>query len=388
MADLNQEFRSQEERAAAEAFEARPKDTLESMRPQIEAAKSDPSLKAIVSQVNEEAERYRDVPNTALQALKIQLFNAFSKASKSEDRQILLEKIYQRQTVLNQAETDARNIDNPLPPIGIELEMPFSFASPQLAAALEMLGFYVYRDRVTNRMRVAAVDDKFEATTDFSYSADTQSRTVFELAQFVPAVLTKNPDLANIDYPLHVNLGIPQGIDFQKLNRLSSDFNILGSILMFAYTTVTRIKHREFDKLYMLKPANVSDKSDQVDGKSIRLELRAGQFRDLPTYQLLHKTQNLGAMLMAFLRKTSSLTLSEDEEELAALWIEFRQKAERITDVVSELLSSYGLQEAYIAEQVAARLSYQSTAVQESQSLITEYSNKVASLIRPTGNVI
>ncbi len=116
----------------------------------------------------------------------------------------------------------------------------------------------------------------------------------------------------------------------------------MNDLLTYAFASPYRIQNRKTNKSYKIELANDADYSSYYGrdrgSALLRLELRAGEFKDYPTFRLLSESQALAASLIAFIksREGKQNSPSHESAELALLWPKIRAEIE-------DYLAKYGL---------------------------------------------
>lgn len=220
---------------------------------------------------------------------------------------------------------------NPLPTIGIEVEVPKKYLSKDKVAALNELG-------IPNCSEIEKTN-LWEVAPNFTYSPWVQGRMLQELAVMGALPLedfgggSKKINSEEL-LSLHINLGLPGGL-MAKPRARQDDLYILNDAMNYAFTSENRLAHRKTPvSLFSRKMAKVSKKSgeaslDNWSSLSTRLELRASEFRDCPSYRMLAEVQRLAAALFSFVKVKNDLSATEVEKKLAGVWLDFSNEARK-----------------------------------------------------------
>jgi len=272
--------------------------------------------------------RLRNFEPTAIPAIKLHLFNFFKNHPKPSEKE--LNKEINKCQRWSEMEKEYSQEGNPLPTIGIEIEMKKSDLMPDKVAILRKLSIPNYEEYT--------VANVWEVNPDFSYSSWIQTQMLRELVAMGALPLEETDDgrgkriPAQRMFPLHINLGWP--ITTYKISHCHN-IETLSDTLNYAFTSTKRIRRLKVFP-YNLKKSKKSS-SGKNNGTFFRLELKAPEFRDYPSYRMLAETQKIGAMLFSYIKKTENLPLSPAEKKLADLWFNF-------SDAVSEKFKEYGIE--------------------------------------------
>lgn len=270
------------------------------------------------------------VEETALPALKLHLFNFLLHNTDATEGE--LEEEFAKINRLSDIEREFSEEGNPLPTIGIEIELPRTHLSKKRVETLTQLG-------IPNEDAIDMEQEFWEVNPGYSYSPWVQARTLEELAEFGAIPLDANERekrvSKNIELPLHINFGIPEHIHISEDRDMNSvewsEVILLNDCLNYAFTSPERLEGGKYGRTYhTVKEGSRSKKS--VRGKSgvtqigtagglHRLELRAFEFRDYPTFRLLAESQKIVAMLFAHLG--DARLRNTQEAALAELWKNF-----------------------------------------------------------------
>jgi hypothetical protein len=239
-------------------------------------------------------------------------------------------RMYQK---LQHAEKHAVLHANALPPIGVELEIEEggrrSNRNERTSAILSKLD--IEHHCITNDYW--SVDsDQLEVNESYSYSAAVQARLLQELA-VLGAVRVKDGKrnttrtmVTDAMYSLHVNLGMSQdelGAAKRQGNRTIKP-NLLSTLSTLAFTSPNRLDRRKTADAVQVKQANMG--VDGLKSTVARLELRAFEFRDYPTYRMLYEVQLLTACFFGYRGAQLHSSASQQDRRLAVIWRELTQE--------------------------------------------------------------
>lgn len=304
------------------------------------------------------------------------LFNFLVQNPDASDQEINqeLKKIERLSTLENKL----KNPKNPLPTIGIEIEVPDEGFSDEKKSLLTSLD--IPHQKETQGRRVPL----WEVNPSFSYSAQVQARMLQELTDFGIIPLTSESKINSSEpLSLHINIGVPFEIEVALRFDHREEVEKLNDVLLYAFSSPRRLSLKKTGDVFIFTGAGVKSSfknngAAQVPFKKPkRLELRAGEFSDYPTYRQLIETQRLAAMLLAFGKYQSKMPLTFIEAHLVDLWNEFSDEVTQ--HLVSEDLKVNHAE--YNMEDVIQKLE-SSDIKQWARTIATEYSHKVSLLLK------
>lgn len=227
-----------------------------------------------------------------------------------------------------------------LPTIGIEIETPETSLNKSTQQVLKELN-------IPNTIGSDYPIRLWEVNPDYSHSPLVQSRVLQELAHMeaipIDSKTGKLPRDARTS--LHINFGLLKVTSREMdsiQNKFHEDISLLNDILTYAFASPYRIRNRKTRNSYDIKVAKDEDhKVFYREGKPalMRLELRAGEFRDYPTFRLLAEAQALTGSLLADIKLEEGFYTggpSDTEVKIASLW-------QKIKDEITEYLRPYNL---------------------------------------------
>lgn len=251
---------------------------------------------------------------TAIPAINLHLFNFFKNHPELNEKE--MNKEMNKCQRWSEMEKEYGKENNPLPTIGIEMEILKRNLTPDKVAVLDELDIPNGEEANSDRI--------WEVRPKFSYSPWIQSRIIQELAIMGALPLEETGEGQHKRIPkervlsFHINLGWP--IRTYKISHCHN-IEILSDILNYAFTSTKRLRQLKVD------PYNLKQSKKSGGGKNretfFRLELKAPEFRNYPSYRMLAETQKIGAMLFSYIKKTENLPLSHAEQKLADLWFNF-----------------------------------------------------------------
>lgn len=275
---------------------------------------------------------YRHFEPTAMPATKLHLYNFLKNHPDASDEDFLKE--IKKCRRYSEQETKYGREDDILPTIGIEIEIPREYLDKRKADILDELG-------IPNQ---SEIDDLWEANPEFTYSPWVQARMIQELAM-MGALPLENIDrvkkvISEKGLSLHINLGPPCNFMERIIAPYADSAYALNDIMNYAFTSGERLKHRKTSQsLSVSKKARDSKKSrkkassgDSTNVSLERLELRASEFRDYPSYRMLAEVQQLGAALFSFIKVRQNLPTDNIEQELARIWSDFYGEAQAVRE--------------------------------------------------------
>lgn len=270
---------------------------------------------------------------TAVPAIKLHLYNFFKQHPEASENELARE--INRCKRWSELEREYSEEENVLPTIGIEIEILKENLTPDKVAVLDELGIPNYEEPGSARI--------WEVNPDFSYSPWMQGRIIQELAAMGALPLEESVDGRHRRVPpqrilsLHINLGLPAGITNNIMQHHRHDIETLSDTLNYAFTSPGRLMRRLVAAHYPLRPGMKSKKflkmvPAEISGDNdepFRLELKAPEFRDYPSYRMLAETQRVSTVLFSHIKETEGLPLNAVEQKLAGLWHDFSGEVER-----------------------------------------------------------
>lgn len=255
-------------------------------------------------------------------ALRLHMYNVFSE---NHDRETVDREVAKMEKLVSD-EDKYKNPLNPLPTVGIELEVPDKFLDKQKVKILDLL-------RVPNYMEINRQSgyQLWEINPNFSYNPSVQSRILQELAsmEFVPLTERENGTYVvdkNFPLSLHINFGVPFAVEEQtdRLN-LNIESKKFADIMTYAFTSPERMKTKKNDEIVTVRTGNVlpSIKNKKEGDNLKRLEFQAAEFGDYPTFRLLKESQAIASALFSYVKSINGLKLSSQEEQLKNIWKNF-----------------------------------------------------------------
>lgn len=323
--------------------------------------------------------------NSAEETLRLHLFNFlnenpnyttedFDKEFKKLSRLSNLELIYSRE-------------DNPLPTIGIEIEIPDNLEG----------GLHKGKQDLLNEIGISNTDgglDLWEVNPKYSYSPNVQAQAIQELAKMgaIPLVKDQGKDitpLGQVDkaqdpLSLHINLGFPTEVSRRVELENTEEIAKVVNCLTYAFTTPDRIMSRKTITSFNSKDdavgskKNYSDKTYRHDFKVKRLEIRSVEFANYSSFRQLSETQRIGAMLFTHLKKEQGVELTEIEKEILPLWNNFSQEVQGLYEKYHLRINSVDHNKGRVAEVLE-----KTNIKAEARQIVTKYSKAVMSYVKP-----
>ena len=267
---------------------------------------------------------------TAVPATKFHLYNFLKQHPTASEEDFSKE--VDRCRRYSEEEKEYSREGNPLPTIGIEVEVPEKYLSEDKVAVLNELGIPNYQESRTYSNAL------WEVNPNFTYSPWVQGRILQELAVMGALPMedfgagTKKISSEEL-LSLHINLGLP-GELLTNPRVSQAEFYVLSDVMNYAFTSENRLANRKTNTSLIRKSKNtkVSKKSGKMsladhDSFALRLELRASEFRDYPSYRMLAEVQRLAAILISFMKVENKLPTTETEKKLAEVWPDFSNEA-------------------------------------------------------------
>lgn len=268
-----------------------------------------------------------------------------------EEKEMLVTRMY---TQLYNAEFHALELGKYVPTIGLEVEIEEGRKkhnrNRRTNAIIRALGI---NHEVTSSQYYGEWSDELEINDVHSYSAAVHARLLHELSVMGALRTVQLPrarkqvlkDAHNhverkciIDervvhsrrsmYSLHVNLGLPsvyysENAQGQPVDSLHSHKLLEKEMQRFSYISLVAFSSKDRMRRRKTKLAHWLNTSADFDGQkeaAYRLELRALEVRDYPTYRMLYELQFLAGCMTAFVQRNKKGGLSTLEHELALVW--------------------------------------------------------------------
>jgi len=305
-----------------------------------------------------------EVAPTVISALQLHMFNFLFKHPQASDEDILLE--FTKIQRLSEKENEASHINNPLPTIGIEIEIPDNVLTPEKIDILNKFD-------ISNKEEGSNL---WEVNPDYSYTAEVQARIIQELGH-LGALRVEDP------LSLHVNFGMPTGLVHSVLDKYQDEIILINDLLIYGFVSEERILKRKTKNSFSYM-GTIKESEKSKGGYIPRIELRACEFKDYPSFRMLSESQKLMAMFISHIKSSEKLPGGTFvEERLADLWNDFKEE-------VGEYLKKEGaganaIDTADGVGGVIDALRY--TEIKEkSRSLISEYARKVSQIMKETGD--
>jgi hypothetical protein len=269
-------------------------------------------------------------------AAKLHIYNVMKDSPGGEISQKDIDKI-QRMSDIEKKYAEKKDL---LPTIGIEIETP----ATSLSESTQQVLMELY---IPNDIGSTYPIKLWEVKPDYSHSPLVQSRILQELADMEAIPIDKKTGKLPRDArtSLHLNFG------FLKMNREEidsirgkylQDIELLNDLLTYAFASPYRIQNRKTHNSYEFKTSRDEDEMPfNREGKSslIRLELRAGEFRDYPTFRLLAEAQALVGSMIADVKIEENYIgrqPTDAELKLALLW-------PKVKEEIRDYLKQYSL---------------------------------------------
>ena len=281
---------------------------------------------------------YPDLEKTAVPAIRLHMFNYVLANLDTNQEDINQE--WEHIERLSKIEKEAQEEINPLPTIGVEVEIPNSkTVHSRTSKILTFLNIpHGYESLPSERG-----EKLLEVNPNFSYNALTQARIIQELTRLgaIRRVQYEGEKHLRVPIPdilsMHINFGLPAEIK-GNVAFYQGDLYRVNDVLTAAFASSDRIYNRKTStSLTWYKSAvktkkhkkvesaveESAKKNDEGPERYFRLEMRAVEFKDYPSYRLLVEAQRLMAMLIAHIKEQENIPCSKQEKLLAGLWYEF-----------------------------------------------------------------
>ncbi len=260
-----------------------------------------------------------------------------------------------------------------LPTIGVEVEVPSEVFTVQHREVLDLLEIPNYHQD----------EDLNEMNPDFSYSPWVQARLLQDLALWgaVPLASVTQPEgrpRVSKERPLslHVNFGYPKDLNPHALGSWEGIYAI-NDVLTWAFTSPKRLMSRKTSQSVQLK----EDAQPSEYGSRFRLELRAGEFRDFPTYRLLAESQCLMSIFYASQERARvNGRLSEAQEVLADLWLPLQEEVIQLSEGFSLTENIADSNALFLTEKMA-----DGSLRAAARRIVASYARKAHAIVFPEG---
>ncbi|MCE9548914.1 hypothetical protein K8Q98_00735 [Candidatus Nomurabacteria bacterium] len=326
--------------------------------------------------------RFSGIETTALPPLRLRII-----LDKLANPNLTNEEIYERNKAfaehLSKRESEFMDPNNPLPTIGIEIEIPNEDFLPIFRSIFDQIDI----------PNVSETEGKHEMNPNFSYSPWVQARMLQEITNLGIVPLKKGDGKKIIDpekpLSLHINFGIPntirnwermiEGADSNPEATEVPELGLINDILTFAFSSSNRIKNRKTsESIHFHKGARETLKDTGNNKFIYRVEFRATEFKDYSTYRLLAESQRIMGMFISSVKRQEKVPMSGAEEKLALLWDEFKKEAEAYLYGEEKLETNLFDKYMYLASRV---METRPEVRKNCRALITKYSKRVAEIL-------
>lgn len=299
----------------------------------------------------------KDFPPTVVPAIRLHVFNFLKKNPRASSNDVSIE--VNRLKHYLDLETETVKEGNPLPTIGLEIEIPEELFPAEFegGAVLNSLG-------INTEMEVSQIGpEKFiEIQTAFSYSGWVQSRMMQELVEMNVIPVENDEGGRHIEpglLSMHCNFGIPPGL-IQKGGPEEKICKRITDLLTFAYVSPERIAQRKTRKASLSKRKDIQKTEKMQTGEGahsnkmpLRFEIRTTEFVGQSSYRMLTEAQVLVGLVIAHLKREKNLEISVTEERFADLFSEFYEKITTLLETKtkkvhlfdSDVIKSLGIME-------------------------------------------
>jgi len=338
-----------------------------------------------LSSMEKVVERIADIEPTALPVIKLSLFNFFNSHKTFTQEQ--LDQAINHAMRFSKMEKECSKEGNILPTIGIEIEVSDEILTRDRIRVLDACGIPNEAESQTD----AYAKPLWEMMAPPSYSSWTQGQYLQGLADLggipIDPATGRVPEDEMLS--LHLNFGIPEEIRGSDVYNFANVVSLTNNLIGFAYASPERIRGRKtYDAMHLKSDAKGTKKnkneSDNDHGRvPLRVELRLGEFRDMPTYRMLTEVQRIMAMLFSSLKsRRKGTVLTEPERQLSVLFNQFQQK---VTDIIEPEVMKVGhpdYMKIFDQDKELSASIIENTDIQpKARKLIYEYSHLIAKVL-------
>ena len=309
---------------------------------------------------------------TVLSAVKLSFLREITLHPQADENE-LVTKLNLLTRRLGEEEDASARPENPLPTIGVEVEMPDDTFPPAHKTTFPLIGIPCEPENVK----------LFEVNPKPTHSAKIQNEILSNLD-----ALGLTPHKPDSPLSLHINFGVPSGISMGDLESARDKVLLISNLLVYAFSSANRVLEKEIVKSFLFKtaiPVKKSSEPKRDNGSEIkrfqaRLEFRANEFGTYPTYRLLIESQRIIGMFFAHLEQISDHPhILIRQKELAILWKEFEREVRQL------LYEERGLKPRLIDDdrkKASSVIKSSPELRQKCRALLTEYSQKINGVIK------
>ena len=237
---------------------------------------------------------------------------------------------------LTAAESPYAVVTNPLPTIGIEMEMPMTLIMDRYIHIMNGLGIFNSDEIYIRR----------EARNHFSYSPYAQALFIHELFSTGIVQLDEQPNgngLCRFRVPdnctvsLHINFGAPVGLDEELIKyKYGAQVQSLVDLFTYAFVSPARMKSMKIISSHLVTKSKVEEskktkRQSYHDPEPVRLELRTGDVRCGKVVPALYFSQAMAASLFSYIQCQEALSTNITIEQLAEYYRLFAEAARGIS---------------------------------------------------------
>jgi hypothetical protein len=264
---------------------------------------------------------------TALSALKLHAFNFLKSRDDTSEKELGEE--LEKYKKMSKKESAFKKLESNFPTIGIEIELPDNFLTPDKVVVLDCLSIKNYKEHAGKNL--------WEVNPDFSYSPDVPARILQELAIFGAVPLKESPHskLGEIpeEEPLSLHLNFAPRNDLEPSDFEKEDISLISGLLTYGFSSPERMVKRKRREAFMFKH-NAEGDPDINTKPNFRLEFKAAQFRNYSTFRLLSESQRLVALLFthtAFDKSDKSgEVLDEKQDKINQVFLSLKKEIENL----------------------------------------------------------
>jgi hypothetical protein len=320
------------------------------------------------------AENSNIFEKTAIPALRFHAYNYLANNPKA-GRDDLKAELKRFQKISDQ-EKKYKSIVH-LPTIGIEIELPTATLTSEKVFVLEKLGIPNYEEEHPGL---------WEVNPDFSYGPASQARVLQELARFgaVPLEPDENSKIGKIpseeSLSMHINFAPKDNSDYRQIDFEGVD--LVSGLLTYGFASPERLLNRKTSTAHEIKSDPQGDRAN-LFMPNFRLELRAGEFKNFPTFRLLTEAQRLVALVFSEKRYyTGDEKINRQDKKQ----LELKKIFSFLKDEIKEVMGQFNVVPKQMDEtrgevQVLVEVLRTTDLQKRCRSIITKYSKEVAKIL-------
>ncbi len=281
---------------------------------------------------------FRELEPTVMPMARLHLFTFLKQNPHATDTDLANE--YAEMRYYSEKEEKYMSKTNPLPTIGIEVEIPETEELLDYKKTFDLLD--VHTDQESEML--------FEVNPNFSYSPGPQARVLQELGMLDILPTQDNPvsgerEIIPGSLSLHLNFGVPEGLTFED-SETRNHVQRVTDILTYAFVTADRIKKRKTANSVLIKSGRTqkSRKMKKQARNICRLEIRPTEFSGKSTFRLIAESQLFVGGLFAKLKQDQKIKMTQSESKLADLYGKMNAEIENLFSTYGAFLGEYDRQ--------------------------------------------